>query len=295
MRNQFFGVLFCFLAGGLTAADLSETVTVNGQALLHMKADEWLIQGQAFKTGVSRTVVENNLKAPAARLQNDLNKNFPFLREVKVQGPIIYPVARRGMGGGLPGMGGGLPPMGGGLPAGGGVDPTTGLPIGGGGFPGAGLGGGGGVLGAVPSGRVNGAKPNEIIWNGTVIVSMIVPAENAQIEKITGLDGFKLLAGSLHITPRLSNEKEVEARVQKMALQEAKRRAVVLAGIAHKEVGEVLSISENYSGVGGGYGIDPMTGLPIGPGVFYASSGRVEVSSNLTVSFRLQTGKKGVE
>ncbi len=284
MRNQVFCVLFCFLAGVLTAADLSETVTVNGQALLHMKADEWLIQGQAFKTGVSRTVVENNLKAPAARLQNDLNKNFPFLREVKVQGPIIYPVARRGMGGGLPGMGGGLPPMGGGLPVGGGVDPTTGLPIGGGGLPGAGLGGG-----------VNGAKPNEIIWNGTVIVSMIVPAKNAQIKKITDLDGFKLLAGSLNITPRLSNEKEVEARVQKMALQEAKRRAVVLAGIAHKEVGEVLSISENYSGGGGGYGIDPMTGLPIGPGGYYGSSGRVEVSSNLTVSFRLQTGKNTVE
>jgi len=294
MRNQFFGVLFCFLAGGLTAADLGERVTVNGQAFLHMKADEWLIQGQAFKTDVSRAVVENNLKALAARLQNDLNKNFPFLREVKVQGPTIYPVGRRGMGG-LPGMGGGLPPMGGGLPINGGIDPNTGLPIGGGGLPGAGLGGGGGVLEVVPGGRVNGAKPNEIIWNGIVVVSMIVPAENAQIEKITDIDGFKILAGSLHITPRLSKEKEVAARVQKMALQEAKRKAVVLAGIAHKEVGEVLSISENYSGGAGGVRIDPMTGLPLGPGGFYASAGRVEVSSNLTVSFRLQAEKKGVE
>ena len=279
MRNRFFGVLFCFLAGGLTAADLSETVTVNGQAFLQMKADEWLISGRAFKTDASRAVVENNLNALAARLQNDLNKNFPFLRGVKVQGPIIYPVTRRGMGG-LPGRGGGWPPMGGGLPVGGGIDPTTGLPIGGGGLPG---------------GRVNGAKPNEIIWNGTVMVSMTVPAENAQIEKITGFDGFKLLTGSLHITPRLSNEKEVEARVQKMALEEAKRRAIALAGIAHKEVGEVLSISESYSALGGVPGIDPVTGLPLGPGGFYASAGRVEVSSNLTVSFRLQTGKKGVK
>ncbi len=277
MRNQFFGVLFCFLAGGLTAADLGERVTVNGQAFLHMKADEWLIQGQAFKADVSRAVVEKNLKALAARLQNDLKKNFSFLREVKVQGPTIYPAPRRGMGG-LPGMGGGLP--------GGGIDPATGLPIGGGGLP-----------GGVPGGRVNSAKPNEIIWNGTVKVSMIAPAENALVEKITGLNGFKLLAGSLNITPRLSNEKEVEARVQKMAFQEAKRRAGVLAGIAHKEVGEVLSISENYSGggMGGVLGIDPMTGLPLGPGGFYASAGRVEVSSNLTVSFRLQAEKKGVE
>ena len=277
MRNQFFGVLFCFLAGGLTAADLGERVTVNGQAFLHMKADEWLIQGQAFKADVSRAVVEKNLKALAARLQNDLKKNFPFLREVKVQGPTIYPAPRRGMGG-LPGMGGGLP--------GGGIDPATGLPIGGGGLP-----------GGVPGGRVNSAKPNEIIWNGTVKVSMIAPAENAIVEKITGLNGFKLLAGSLNITPHLSNEKEVEARVQKMAFQEAKRRAGVLAGIAHKEVGEVLSISENYSGggMGGVPGIDPVTGLPIGSGGYYAFSGKVGVSSNLTVSFRLQAEKKGVE
>ena len=275
MRNQFFGVLFCFLTGGLTAADLGERVTVNGQAFLHMKADEWLIQGQAYKADVSRAVVENNLKALAARLQNDLNKNFPFLREFKVQGPTIYPAPRRGMGG-LPGMGGGLP--------GGGIDPATGLPIGGGGLP-----------GGVPGGRVNSAKPNEIIWNGTVKVSMIAPAENAIVEKITGLNGFKLLAGSLNITPRLSNEKEVEAKVQKMALQEAKRRAGVLAGLTHKEVGEVLSISENYSGGAGGVRIDPVTGLPIGSGGYYAFAGRVEVSSNLAVSFRLQTRKNGVE
>jgi len=82
-----------------------------------------------------------------------------------------------------------------------------------------------------------------------------------------------------------------------MAFQEAKRRAGVLAGIAHKEVGEVLSISENYSGggMGGVPGIDPVTGLPIGSGGYYAFSGKVGVSSNLTVSFRLQAEKKGVE
>ena len=267
MRNQFFYILFCFLTGGLTASDLSETVTVNGQALLQMKADEWLIQGQVFKADVSRAVVEKNLKAVVARLQNDLKKNFPFLREVKVQGPIIYPAPRRGMGG-LPGMGGG-------------IDPATGLPIGGGGLP-----------GGVPGGRVNSAKPNKIIWNGAIKVSMIAPAENSQVEKIADFDGFKLLAGSLNITPRLSNEKEIEARVQKMAFQEAKRRAGVLAGLTHKEVGEVLSISENYSGGAGGVRIDPVTGLPIGSGGYYAFAGRVEVSSNLAVSFRLQTRKK---
>ena len=114
-----------------------------------------------------------------------------------------------------------------------------------------------------------------MLWNGMVMVSIVVPAGSDQIEKIIGLPGVHQFGGTVALVPRLSNQKQMEIKAQRMALHQAKRKAAVLAELAGKTLGEVVQVRDHLFNKGNTL---PASTIP---------GGSVEVYADLTVSFRL--------
>lgn len=280
MRHVLAWVFLWSSLGVLQSAEFSgNVVTVNGRARLQVKADEWLLRGQLIQESVYRSEVEERLKGQVRCLEADLKKHAACVLGVEVGEPVIYPKLRKPE---LPGFLKFQPPP---KPsAGPAVDPITGLPSGvdapwlmpnlpGMAAPFAVPVGVPAVpLSAIPGGPI---QENRVLWNGMVQVSIVVPAGSDQIEKIMGLPCVHQFEASVALAPRLSNRSQMETKAQRMAIHSARRKASVLAGLAGKQIGEVVLIKDNLKEK-----TLPEAALP---------AGKVDVYSDLTVSFKLQS------
>ncbi len=270
---------------GVTLSLLAEEVTVNGRARVQVKADEWMVRGQLIQESVYRSVVEERLKAQVRCLEVDLEKHSACVLGVEVEEPILYPKLRKPVVSGLLKV---HPEVRNQSDSGPVIDPVTGLPITkmfpglNSGLPGAMMPVGvPAIAGPIVPGLVPGVTSwpskheNPVLWNGMVMVSIVVPAGSDQIEKIIGLPGVHQFGGTVALVPRLSNQKQMEIKAQRMALHQARRKAAVLAELAGKTLGEVVQVRDHLFNKGNTL---PASTIP---------GGSVEVYADLTVSFRL--------
>lgn len=272
-------ILGCAVLFGATLSLFAEevtraAVTVNGWARVQVKADEWMVRGQLIQESVYRSVVEERLKAQVRCLEADLEKHSACVLEVEVEEPVLYPKLRKPAVAGLLKL---HPEVRGQSAPGPIIDPVTGLPVTSL-FPGQMPGLPGAVMPVGVPGIVPPQPPreNRVLWNGMVMVSIVVPAGSDQIEKIMELPGVHQFGGAVALAPRLSNQKQMEAKAQRMAFHQARRKATVLAELAGKALGEVVQVQDHLKDKGNTL---PASTVP---------AGSVEMYSDLTVSFRLQ-------
>ena len=279
-------ILGCAVLFGATLSLFAEevtraAVTVNGWARVQVKADEWMVRGQLIQESVYRSVVEERLKAQVRCLEADLEKHSACVLEVEVEEPVLYPKLRKPAVAGLLKL---HPEVRGQSAPGPIIDPVTGLPINKmfpGQIPGlpdavmpVGVPGIPSLVPGVAPGQF--VEENRVLWNGMVMVSIVAPAGSDQIEKIMRLPGVHQFCGSVALVPRLSNQKQMETKAQRMALHQARRKAEVLAELAGKTLGEVVQVRDHLMNKGNTL---PASTIP---------TGSVEVYSDLTVSFSLQ-------